>query len=69
MSKKYTDSFGNEYKLDRRIKLNGSEYMTDKKTVEIFASILPEAIASDDFSAAIAMLFVGEMAGRIVKCN
>lgn len=67
MTKKYTDPFGIEFELDQRIKLNGSEYLTDKGTVKIFEIIMPRAIETGDFSAAIAALIFGEKAGIIVK--
>ena len=54
-------------KLTGKIQLNKKWYYTDRETQRLFASILPQAIETGDFSAAWAILDLGLASGRIVE--
>ena len=49
----------------RRFKRNGRRYVTDSETRDRLRSIIPEAKASGDSSAVIAVLDAGIASGRI----
>ena len=49
----------------RRFKLNGRRYVTDSETRDLLRSIIPNAKASGDSSAVIAVMEVGIASGRI----
>lgn len=45
--------------------MNGKGYETDAETLEVLRSIVPTAKAAGDMSAVIAVMSLGEAAGRI----
>ncbi|MEI3803133.1 hypothetical protein V6R85_01305 [Agrobacterium sp. CCNWLW32] len=45
--------------------MNGKSYQTDKDTLEVIRSVMAPAKASNDFSAVIAVMTIGEKYGRI----
>lgn len=47
--------------------MNGKGYSTDAETLEVLRSIVPAAKQAGDMSAVIAVMTLGEMAGRIVQ--
>ena len=51
--------------MTRTFELNGTGYETDTETSDLLRQIFPEARETNDFSAVIAVLTLGEMSGRI----
>lgn len=47
--------------------MNGKAYRTDAATLEVLRSIVPAAKRANDFSAVIAVMTLGEQAGRVVE--
>lgn len=45
--------------------MNGNAYETDEETLNVLRSIVPPAKASNDFSAVMAVMVLGEATGRI----
>jgi len=50
-----------------RFELNGKVYKTDPETLEILKGLIPRAKQTGDNSAVIAVLTLGEMAGKITE--
>ena len=67
------DEIRNLYRKGKAIKfsdmktfeMNGKAYQTDKETLELLREIIPKAKQAKDFSAVIAVMDLGEQAGRI----
>lgn len=53
--------------MTAKFELNGKNYVTDEEIIKILRSIIPSAKKSGDGSAVIAVMALGEMAGRIVE--
>ncbi|TVM02981.1 MAG: hypothetical protein CV087_07485 [Candidatus Brocadia sp. WS118] len=51
----------------KNFELNGKTYETDEKTLEILEILIPRAKQTGDNSAVIAVLTLGEMAGKITE--
>jgi hypothetical protein len=47
--------------------LNGITYKTDAETLSVLRSIMPSAKETGDSSAVMAVIFLGERFGRIVR--
>ena len=52
--------------MTHTFELNCKSYRTDFSTVSVLRSIIPAAKASGDSTAVQAVMFAGEMGGRIV---
>ena len=49
----------------KTFEMNGKAYQTDDETLELLRDIVPQAKQAQDFSAVIAVMVLGEQAGRI----
>lgn len=51
--------------MDSTFELNGKSYQTDKNTLDVLRSVMPSAKFSNDFSAVIAIMSLGQKSGRV----
>lgn len=47
--------------------MNGKSYKTDEETLNVLRSVVPAAKASNDMSAVIFLMDIGQETGRIVE--
>lgn len=50
---------------DVTFEMNGNGYVTDRETLAVLRSIVPDARAAQDMSAVVAVMELGELTGRI----
>jgi|DewCreStandDraft_4_1066084.scaffolds.fasta_scaffold43826_5 hypothetical protein len=51
--------------MEINIQLNGKMFVTDEETANLLMSVVPQAVATNDFSAAWAIMEIGLKTGRI----
>jgi len=54
-------------KLDKTFEINGGGYYTNTDTADLFRDVMKEAKKTNDYSAAMAIMILGEATGVIVK--
>lgn len=55
--------------MTKTFELNGISYKTDANTLNVLRSVMPSAKKTGDSSAAIAVISLGKMTGRIVELS